>query len=218
MLDDIDLLQGAPEPTCHWVAGFSLANNYYFNQGHMWARVEYGGRVRVGMDDFALRLFGPPDKFELPALGQALVQGEPGVGFTRGKHGAQALSPVRGVVVAVNTRIQVQPDEANNSPYGRGWLMVVAPDKLTPNLSKLTFGLETDKWLEEEAGRLMEIVAGEALIKRVAESSADRGMTEIIAEETQYRLAATGGKVMNDIFGNLPNLNWGHLVQEFLHT
>lgn len=218
MLDDVDLLHGAPEPTCHWVAGFSLANNYYYHPGHMWARVEYGGRVRVGLDDFALRLFGPPDKFELPELGQALGQGEPGTGFTRGKHGAQALSPVRGVVVAVNPQIQAQAPEANASPYGRGWLMVVAPDKLTPNLSQLTFGQETDQWLEDEAGRLMNIVAEETLIKRVAESPADGRLTGIVAEETHYRLAATGGKVMKDIFGNLPHLNWSHLVQEFLHT
>lgn len=196
MLDDMDMLQNAPEPVCSWVAGFSLANNYYFHPGHMWARIEYGGRVRVGLDDFALRLVGPPEKFELPDLGQALGQGEPGIGFHRGKHEAQALSPVRGVVVAVNPRIRTRASEANASPYGLGWLMMVAPDKLTPNLRHLTFGQETEKWLEGEAGHLMAMVA----------------------EETHYRMAATGGQVMEDIFGNLPDLSWDHLVQEFLHT
>jgi glycine cleavage system H lipoate-binding protein len=218
MLDDVDLLQGAPEPTCHWVAGFSLANNYYYHPGHMWARVEYGGRVRVGLDDFAWRLFGAPEKFELPELGQALGQGEPSVEFNRGKHGARALSPVRGVVVAVNPRIKTRAAEAHTAPYGQDWLMVVAPDKLTPNLKQLTFGPETEKWLEGEAERLNEIVSQETLIKRVAESAAPGHLTGILVEETHHRLAATGGKVIDDVYGNFPDLNWDQLVQEFLHT
>ena len=31
-------------------------------------------------------------------------------------------------------------------------------------------------------------------------------------------LAATGGGIVDDIFGNLPNIKWKDLVHEFLHT
>jgi glycine cleavage system H lipoate-binding protein len=196
MLDDVDLLQDAPAPPCEWVAGFSLAKNYYFHKGHMWARVEYGGRIRVGLDDFALRLFGAPDNFDLPDLGEAVGQGEAGVRFVRDKRWAQALSPVKGVVVALNPRVKQKAAEANASPYGSGWLMVVAPNKLTSNLRNLYFGQESEKWMENEAGRL----------------------TALVAEETHYRLAATGGRVMEDVFGNLPDLKWERLVHEFLLT
>jgi hypothetical protein len=32
------------------------------------------------------------------------------------------------------------------------------------------------------------------------------------------QLAATGGGVVNDVFGNVPDLGWNRLVQTFLRT
>jgi glycine cleavage system H lipoate-binding protein len=33
------------------VAGYKLAEDTYYHEGHTWAKTEYGGRVRVGLDD-----------------------------------------------------------------------------------------------------------------------------------------------------------------------
>ena len=59
-------------------AWFILAKNYYFHQGHSWVMPEENNIVRVGIDDFAVKLLGKPDSFELPRIGSRLNQGETG--------------------------------------------------------------------------------------------------------------------------------------------
>jgi hypothetical protein len=75
MLEDTGYLPNLKTPQCDNTSGFDVARDYYYFYGHTWARVEYGGRVRVGMDDFALRLFGRQDEIELPKLGADVEQG-----------------------------------------------------------------------------------------------------------------------------------------------
>ena len=196
MLDDQGLLGPALEPELEMVAGFVKPKRYYFHRGHTWACLEYGGRLRVGLDDFALRLLGPLDEIRLPELGQALSQDQPEFELRRGKKEARVISPLKGVVVAVNPEIRKDPTKIQEAPYSRGWLFVVAPTRLTPNLRNLMFGEESTIWLDREAGRL----------------------SALVAEETGYRLAATGGRVVDNIYGRLPKLGWEHLVHDFLLT
>ena len=58
------------------VGGFELAEDFYYHDGHTWARTEHGGRIRVGLDDFAQKLIGNIAEVELPAIGQEVRQGE----------------------------------------------------------------------------------------------------------------------------------------------
>jgi len=178
------------------VSGFAVARNYYYHTGHAWARVEYGGRVRVGLDDFATRVFGPMDTFRLPSLGTTVGQGEPGFGLVRGELSAEGLSPVEGVVVAVNPQPTGNGVSNVDAPYDQGWLMVIEPVRLRSSLRNLLFEEESLAWMEEEAGRL----------------------TSMISEETGHPLAATGGRAVPDIYGQIPELGWDRLKESFLHT
>ncbi|MCK7510490.1 MAG: hypothetical protein MZV70_44855 [Desulfobacterales bacterium] len=60
---------------------FAVPMDHYFHDGHTWARVESGGAIRVGMDDFALKLLGKADGFELPLMGKELNPGKPSWGL-----------------------------------------------------------------------------------------------------------------------------------------
>ena len=83
MLDDGALAVEAREASPEIVAGFDLPANRYYHRGHTWARIEYGGRVRVGLDDFALRLLGPADSIEMPKLGAAVRPAQPEIARRR---------------------------------------------------------------------------------------------------------------------------------------
>lgn len=196
MMEDTHLAAAVQEPGLHIVAGFAVPENYYFHRGHAWTRVEYGGWLRVGLDDFALRLLGPLDRFELPELGGAVQQGAPGWSFSRGSNVAQVLSPVDGIVVSVNPKIKGSAEPANVSPYGEGWLMLVKPNRLQPNLRNLLYGEEVEYWVEDETARL----------------------NNLVSDTGEYRLAATGGRVREDIVSRVPNLGWNRLVRDFLLT
>jgi hypothetical protein len=72
--------------------------------------------------------------------------------------------------------------------------MIVQPAHLRNNLKNLLFGDESLAWTDDEASRL----------------------TGLISETTDYRLAATGGEAVHDIYGTVPNADWNLLVNEFL--
>ena len=196
LLEEENLSRPARTVSETYVSGFALARNYYYHRGHGWARVEYGGRVRVGLDDFSLRLVGHLDEFKLPRLGSVIRQGDPGIGLGRGELKAEALSPVEGVVVAINPKVTAKARQANQDPYGDGWLMVIEPQRLKTNLKNLLFEDESEAWLEEESMRLSDLIAG----------------------ETGYQMAATGGRAVEDIYSQVPEIGWERLINEFLLT
>ncbi|VBB42349.1 conserved hypothetical protein [uncultured Desulfatiglans sp.] len=179
----------------HDVKGFAVPTGYYFNDGHSWARIESGGYIRIGMDDFALKLFGRADAYELPVIGKELSQGRPGWGFKRSAQEAEALSPVNGVIVEVNGDLREKPAMANAGPYEAGWMMLVRTPDIKGTLANLMTDADSIGWLNQEVGQL-----------------------EGMIEEVAGPLAADGGTLGEDIYGNLPGLDWGNLRRAFLKS
>ncbi len=177
-----------------YAAGFEVPPSYYFHAGHTWARLEYGGRVRVGLDDLASRVFGPADEFRLPELGEEVRYGAPELGFSRGSHQGRALSPVEGVVVARNPAASRQAPDMCRSPYLAGWLLLIKPAHMQVDLPSLHTGDESVTWMVEESQRLSDTITGKG----------------------GRRLAATGGRVVPDVFGSVPGLDWDNLARKFL--
>ncbi|MEJ2039240.1 MAG: glycine cleavage system protein H [Desulfosarcinaceae bacterium] len=194
MIEDTGLMPALTPANCENISGFNLARDYYYHPAHAWARVEYGGRIRIGLDDFASRLLGPQDEIKLPRLGSTVRQGAPQAVLRRGAHEAEVLSPVDGTVLAVNPKISGSARLANQAPYADGWLMVIQPGGMRKNLKNLLFGDESAAWMDDESMRL----------------------TGLLSHETGYRLAATGGEAVHDIYGSVPAVGWDRLVNEFL--
>jgi glycine cleavage system H lipoate-binding protein len=194
MIEDTGYLPNLKEPHYTVVSGFNVAQDHYYHFGHTWARVEYGGRVRIGLDDFASRLLGPQESIRLPKLGQDIRQGNQLAQLERSKNEANLLSPVTGKVVATNYNIKSKAKSANQSPYVNGWFMVIQPTGLRKSLKNLFFGQESLAWMDDEAARL----------------------NTLVSEQTEYKMAATGGMAVNDIYGNVPGLDWDRLVTAFL--
>lgn len=177
------------------IKGFDMPTGYYFHRGHSWARIESGGLIRIGMSDFALKLLGRADALDLPLMGKALVADTAGWGLKRRENLADVLAPVDGVVVEVNARVRENPHLANSEPYGDGWLMLVRTPDIKRSAGKLMADTQGLEWMNGEITRL------EAMIEQVAGP-----------------LAADGGLLQEDIFGNLPDLGWQNLVTSFLKT
>ncbi len=194
MIEDTAYLPNLRRPEVDKASGFDVARNYYYHHGHTWARVEYGGRVRVGLDDFALRLLGPQDEIEIPALGSTVGQDRPAAVLKRSGKLAPSMSPVDGQVVATNQEIMKRATTANDAPYAEGWLMVIQPKSLRNNLKSLFFDAEGMSWIDEEATRLGSLLSG----------------------GTGYPVMPTGGEALKDIYGAVPEIGWDRLVREFM--
>ncbi len=177
------------------VDGVLVPQGYYLHPGHAWVRIEEGSSVRVGIDDFALRLLGPLDRIEAPLMGKVMHQGEPQVAIHRGERRATLLSPVSGVVTAVNTKLRDQGHLANQDPYADGWIMTLHPENLRKELKALMIDRETEAFMEQEVEHLHHLI-----------------------EEVSAPLAADGGTLSKDVFGAMPQLGWERLVSSFLRT
>ena len=177
------------------VKGFDVPMDCFFHNGHTWARIESGGYLRIGLDDFALKLLGQADAFDLPLMGKELDQGTPGWGLKRKDNLADVLSPIDGVITEVNHQIRENPGLANREPYGDGWLFTVR----TPSIKKAVKALVTE-------GDSLEWMSGEV------------ATLENMIEDVAGPLAADGGHLAGDIYGNLPDLGWNNLTQTFLKT
>jgi glycine cleavage system H lipoate-binding protein len=177
------------------VKGFMIPMGYYFHDGHSWARIESGGYIRVGMDDFSMKLLGRADALDLPLMGKELDGGHVGWGLKRQKNAAEFLSPVDGVIMEVNSDLFEKPVLASERPYEDGWLFVVRTPDVKGTVKQLMSDTEGLDWIHGETGKLEQMI-----------------------EETAGPLALDGGYLGDDIFGKLPDLGWRNLTQTFLKT
>jgi glycine cleavage system H lipoate-binding protein len=194
MIEDAGHLRG-PRPSDHRSKmGYDMARNYYYHKGHSWARVEYGGLVRVGIDDFALRLLGHQNEIEAPPPGSILRQGQPAVILKRCGRRASISSPVDGVVLAINHNLLDKTSIANDAPYEDGWIMVIQPSNLQENLKSLLFDSEGLSWIDDEAMYL----------------------NALLAEKSRLSLVAPDSEPIMDVFKEAPEIGWEQLVEDFL--
>jgi glycine cleavage system H lipoate-binding protein len=177
------------------IKGFKVPQGFYLHRGHAWVKIEEGSVVRIGLDDFAMRIFGPLDRIEAPLLGKQVLRDRADVVLQRGEMTARFLSPVSGVVTDINPRLRETAQTAHQDPYGDGWVLRAHCETLRSDLKHLMITAETGRFLSTEVNRLyreIETVAGP--------------------------LAADGGYLTNDIYGCLPQLGWRRLARTFLHT
>lgn len=135
---------------------FRLPEAVYYHPGHTWAVPVGGGRLRIGVDDFAQKLLGKPAHITLPNVGSRLAQGGPGWTLEVGARAFNLPAPVGGRVVARNEDALKSPDLINEDPYGKGWLLEVEAPPLRPALRSLLHGDRAKAWLArvEDALRL----------------------------------------------------------------
>jgi len=173
------------------VGGLKLASGASYHPGHTWAAKETRNIVRVGLDDFAVRLLGSLDQVDLPARGRWLRQGEKGWTVARGSHRFEMLSPIEGEVVDVNQSVLNDPSVIQKDPYGAGWLVAVNSPAADSNLKNLMGGRLAQQWLEN---------SWEAFRGHVSPSAGVH--------------LQDGGHAVPDLLSALPEENWEKVVCE----
>jgi glycine cleavage system H protein len=125
-----------------------------FHDRHVWARVEAGGRVTTGLDDFGRRLAGRVYCVELPPIGTRIAAGDAAWTIVHHEGKISLAAPIAGVVEEVNDRLQRNPTLVNRDPYGAGWAVSLAPLDLARDVKLLRPGTEAAPWIAAESERL----------------------------------------------------------------
>jgi glycine cleavage system H lipoate-binding protein len=143
------------------VQGCAVEPDLFYHPAHTWARIEEGGMVRAGLDDFGQRILGRAYSVSLPALGTTVQTGSECLRLTHQSGVSFLVAPVTGNVKEVNSKLLQRPGLMNRDAYGEGWLMLIEPDDLKLDLKWLIYGKQVRAWLRHEIEKLQSLINGE---------------------------------------------------------
>ena len=148
-----------------------LIGHRFYHHCHTWVQVEEQALVRIGIDDFGQKMLGPIEKIFLP-----LEEEKTGINCVRIKARGQIIPltlPVDGYVEEANEDLISQPHLINESPYEKGWLLLLRPTRLVRSLENLFYGPAALQWFDLEMFRLAALITSE-LNNRVGRKSGMR--------------------------------------------
>jgi glycine cleavage system H protein len=99
-----------------------------YTKTHEWVRLEQDGNVTVGITDHAQDQMGDIVYVELPEVGKEVKTGAEVAVVESVKAASDIYVPVNGRVIAVNERLQDEPELVNSGAEGDGWFLKLAPD------------------------------------------------------------------------------------------
>ena len=96
-----------------------------YTKEHEWLAAEAGGKIRVGITDFAQKELGDVVFVDLPASGNEVSLGDSFAVVESVKAVSDIYAPVTGRIVEVNGDLEERPELINEDPYGKGWIAVI---------------------------------------------------------------------------------------------
>jgi glycine cleavage system H protein len=118
-----------------------------YTKDHEWAKQE-GKRYRVGITAYAQEQLGDVVFVELPKVG-AKVTAKQSFGVVESvKAVSDLFAPLSGEIVEVNGELPTAPQVVNQDPYGKGWMIVIAPSK-ADEWNELLSAAQYEQFLKE---------------------------------------------------------------------
>jgi glycine cleavage system H protein len=118
-----------------------------YTKDHEWAKPD-GNRYRIGITAYAQEQLGDVVFVELPKVG-AKVTAKQSFGVVESvKAVSDLFAPLSGEVVEVNAELAGAPQVVNQDPYGKGWMIVIAPSKAA-EWSELLSAAQYEEFLKE---------------------------------------------------------------------
>ncbi|WP_026394307.1 glycine cleavage system protein GcvH [Acetobacterium malicum] len=99
-------------------------SNYFFNENDCWVTIS-GNMARVGVSDYVQQNLSDILYVDPPEIGDKFEQFDDLGSIESSKAVFEIISPVSGTVVAVNVSLNDAPEQVNESPYEKGWLVEV---------------------------------------------------------------------------------------------
>ena len=151
---EIEVVAKPQPPRLKREFGFEIPQDYCFHLGHTWVTNESANDARVGVDRFVANLMGKIDHVEVSGTDRWVRQGQKLITLGSGGTSVDLLSPVEGVVVAVNDDVLRDPTLVTNDPYENGWIAIVKSPDLKINQRNLIQGPMVAPWMQNNLARL----------------------------------------------------------------
>jgi glycine cleavage system H protein len=102
----------------------NIPENLKYTQDHEWVLIDEDGKSAVvGITDFAQQELGDIVYIEIETQGDEIAQGEIFGTVEAVKTVSDLIMPLSGTVLEVNEELEGGPEEVNDDPYGKGWMI-----------------------------------------------------------------------------------------------
>jgi glycine cleavage system H lipoate-binding protein len=151
---------------------FSIPGGVLISPGHCWASLSQDGAVKVGIDDFAKKLIGHVDGFDLPNAGMTVKVGQPLFAARQGARRIQFHAPISGHVARVNQAINKATEELDVTSYHNHWVCTIEGENLDVEMPLLKIGKSAVALFQEDIDRFVAFLR-ETAGARVPDGSAE---------------------------------------------
>lgn len=180
---------------------FNMPKGVYHSPNHLWMYMFKSGKVRVGLDEFLIRLTGEIDFSPSVTEGKELQKGEVIGHIEQGKKKIQLTSPVSGHLLSFNK--DFKSDKHAVDPYGNDWLLEIKPTNWIKETSNSLTHEGTDIWIRSEMTRLKDFLAASLWKNNKGE------MAQALQD---------GGELKDKLLQDLPEEIWKDFGTDFLQA
>ena len=139
-----------------------IPKGLFISNGHIWYKALPDGKIRIGIDDFPLKLLGEIDKIKLNSRGDTINKRGGMCVIKQGRKKLKFFSPIGGTISKVNDEVVKNIGILKADPYERGWLYIVKPAiDITYLRQEMEPSVSTQEWIEKEIEKLSDFVVKE---------------------------------------------------------
>lgn len=102
----------------------NIPANLKYTKDHEWVAID-GDTATIGITDFAQKELGDIVYVEVETLDQTLDRDEVFGTVEAVKTVSDLFLPLTGEIVEFNEELETAPENVNNDPYGKGWMIKV---------------------------------------------------------------------------------------------
>jgi glycine cleavage system H protein len=99
-------------------------NDYMYHKEHTWVKVS-GKKATIGITDHAQDSLGDIVYIDLPEIDSEIEANSEMSEIESTKATSPVIAPVSGTITEVNEELEDAPEVINESPYEKGWIVVV---------------------------------------------------------------------------------------------
>jgi glycine cleavage system H protein len=140
------------------VGEFVFRPDVLYHPDHVWVR-PLNGKVMLGLDDFAQRLFGSVKDISLSTAGKSVNSGDVAWEIDCEDKHVKMLFPFGGRIADVNPDVLNDPSLVQKDSYSRGWIYVMVPSEEDYS-ARLLSRSSAKEWLISEGEHLQSVTNG----------------------------------------------------------
>lgn len=184
-------------------ASVSVPAGLYYDKSHTWVYMEKNGNVKIGLDDFLIKVTGPLTKVSLKKPGETIQKGSPALTIIQDGKKLSINAPVTGKIVTQNEEIKESTFSLNSSPYYNGWIYTIEPTNWLADNRFLLMAEKYKEWLHNEFTRLKDFFS----VKRM---SVQLDYAPIVLQD--------GGEIKENILADLSPEVWEDFQANFMNN